>query len=248
MLLTFIGLIFLQIGLVNAMEEAARPTQKAAKLQAMGKKITPAQLQEWDKYKKLKEESLIAIAAAQKAKEEPDKTKREMLYEAANLPKIEEELLVFGGTLHPDPKKGGSNELYDEVSKLYDQVSEAFTDFAWEFPPERQYIHPHDSYINISGLDKKKVLQALFQRAKVQRFKKLYAILPGADTLNDAEAQIILEKKGSKVGYIKGRSIKVDFSEDRIDIRNYDNDNGGPGTGFYAIEELKAGKQLYWRD
>ena len=55
-------------------------------------------------------------------------------------------------------------------------------------------------------------------------------------TLDEAKDAIIAHVTCQfRVDYLNGRPIKVDFSEEELDLRVYDHNNGGPGAGRRAI-------------
>jgi hypothetical protein len=74
--------------------------------------------------------------------------------------------------------------------------------------------------IDITGIDKAKLLMALHQNSKAQ----------GISFLHEREVSLIdcqkrLELTGD-IDYFAGRVIKCDLSSDQLDGRMYDRDNG----------------------
>jgi hypothetical protein len=88
------------------------------------------------------------------------------------------------------------------------------------------------SDINIAGLDKVKVLQALYERAKPQGMGFLH-YTPGP--LPEAEAKACLERH-PYFDYLNGRVMKVDLGKDTLDPRLYDRDNGD-GAAERALQD-----------
>lgn len=89
------------------------------------------------------------------------------------------------------------------------------------------------SEISISGLDKAKVLQALYDRAKPQGMGFLQYV-PGDMPYKDARA--LTSGKYLYFDYVAGRVMKVDLSKDTLDPRLYDRDNGD-GAAERALRE-----------
>ena len=89
--------------------------------------------------------------------------------------------------------------------------------------------------INIKGIPKVKVLQALYERAKVQGLGRLKSVhIP----LSDADAAMFLAE-GTSFDYLLGRVMKVDIGKDELDPWLYDRDNG-PGAAEEALRDLLA--------
>jgi hypothetical protein len=95
--------------------------------------------------------------------------------------------------------------------------------------------------INIEGLDKAVILQALYRRAKAQGLGLLQDL--GSNDLSLDEASKTIQDTAARrerVDYVKGRVIKVDFtkSDTEIDPYLYDRDNG-QGTAQSVIDSLR---------
>lgn len=88
--------------------------------------------------------------------------------------------------------------------------------------------------IDIKGLDKAKVLQALYDAAKVQGMGYLQYV-PGP--LSYTEAQEALSRS-TYFDYFKGRVMKVDLSGDSFNPRLYDRDNG-QGMAKAAVNSIR---------
>lgn len=88
--------------------------------------------------------------------------------------------------------------------------------------------------MNITGMDKAKVLCALYNGARVQGLGFLQAT-PG--DMTEAEAANILSQVGGRpyFDYLRGRVMKIAL-EDELDTRLYDRDNG-EGSAEAAILE-----------
>src|SRR5579863_6465988 len=76
--------------------------------------------------------------------------------------------------------------------------------------------------VDISGLDKKVVLNALYQRAQTQGLGVLH--YKPNHSLSDDEAVEILKNDRGYVDYLHGRVMKVDLSGDFLDTRLYNRD------------------------
>lgn len=90
--------------------------------------------------------------------------------------------------------------------------------------------------MDISNYDKAEVLAALYNNAKVQGLGILHA---DDSDMTREEASEILHKSPSKdFDYLKGRVMKINLSEDEVDTRLYNRDNGD-GAAEAAIMNLK---------
>jgi len=88
---------------------------------------------------------------------------------------------------------------------------------------------------DISGLDKKEVLRALYKWAQPQ--SKIF--LFSDDYLTDTEVEQALSKRS--IDYIKDRAMKINLHESPLDTRLY-NENNGHRTAEWVIANLKAKK------
>lgn len=86
--------------------------------------------------------------------------------------------------------------------------------------------------INIKGLDKAKVLKALYDGSHVHGLGFLQAV--SRFTLDDAR---ICLRETNYFDYLYGRVLKVDLSGDSFDERLYDRDNGS-GAAQKAISKI----------
>ena len=77
--------------------------------------------------------------------------------------------------------------------------------------------------INIKGLDKAKVLKALYDASHVQGMGFLQAVPEGTVTVDLCRK---LLKQSTYFDYLYGRVLKVDLSGDEFDERLYERDNG----------------------
>jgi len=92
--------------------------------------------------------------------------------------------------------------------------------------------------VDISGLDKVEVLRALYAKSKVQGMGR-YAFVPG--DLDYSEAKEILECQRGYVDYLKGRVMKVSLTEDTLNTRLFNRDNG-TGAAEDVIKNLRSTK------
>ena len=90
--------------------------------------------------------------------------------------------------------------------------------------------------IDISKLDKAKVLAALFNASKQQGLGFLDSSGASQMTLEDARRYTSSEGRLCYV-YLRGRVMKVDLSKDKLDTWLYDRDNGA-GAAAKALEPL----------
>ena len=88
--------------------------------------------------------------------------------------------------------------------------------------------------INIAGLSKVDVLQALYKNAKPLGMGMLHFV-PGP--MPAEQAQAMIDEGQTYFDYVNGRVMKVDLSEDQLDPRLYDRDNG-QGAAEKALAEL----------
>lgn len=90
--------------------------------------------------------------------------------------------------------------------------------------------------INIAGLDKARVLIALYERARVQGMGALHA---KKERMTETEAEALLKGAGDeRFDYLHGRVMKIRIAGDDIDERLYDRDNG-PGAAAAAIDAIR---------
>lgn len=94
--------------------------------------------------------------------------------------------------------------------------------------------------ISIAGLDRAKVLIALYSRSRAQGLGILHAT---NEKMSLEEANRLLEVQDSddlhgRLDYVRGRVMKVRIAGDEIDERLYDRDNG-PGAAAAAIDTVR---------
>jgi hypothetical protein len=89
--------------------------------------------------------------------------------------------------------------------------------------------------IDLKGLDKAEVLAALYDRARPQGLGFLH-FTPQPMTREEATA---LLGKHTYFDYVKGRVMKVDLSNDTLNPRLYDRDNGD-GSAADVIAGLRT--------
>lgn len=89
--------------------------------------------------------------------------------------------------------------------------------------------------MDITDLDKKEVLRALFAVAKPQGYG--HSQYKHSDTLTNEEIEG-LAKSGFYIDYLKGRVMKINLSTNIVDTRLYNRDNG-PEAAEKAIAHLR---------
>ena len=90
--------------------------------------------------------------------------------------------------------------------------------------------------VDISGLDKVEILQALFDRA--QPVGMGYIHYDKNHKLSQKDAQRILEEEDGDADYIFGRYMKVDVSGDQLETWEYNSENGD-NVAEEIIQELR---------
>ncbi|NBI10807.1 hypothetical protein D1641_12400 [Colidextribacter sp. OB.20] len=90
--------------------------------------------------------------------------------------------------------------------------------------------------VDIKGLDKARVLKALYDHSHVQGLGFMHAAEEGAVTV---ESCAKLLEKYTQYDYLHGRVLKVDLSGDEFDERLYDRDCG-EGAAQRAVDSVRA--------
>lgn len=92
--------------------------------------------------------------------------------------------------------------------------------------------------IDIAGIDKAKLLAALFNAS---RPLGLGFLQPGArNNMTDVEAREILAiSDDAYFDYLRGRVMKIDLNGDKVQPAMYDRDNG-PGAVQAVVNTLRA--------
>ena len=93
--------------------------------------------------------------------------------------------------------------------------------------------------VDIKGLDKARVLKALYDHSHVQGSGLLQAVPDGVVTVEYCAG---LLAKHSYFDYLHGRVLKVDLSGDEFDERLYDRDCG-EGAAQRAVDSVRAEKE-----
>ena len=93
--------------------------------------------------------------------------------------------------------------------------------------------------VDIKGLDKARVLKALYDHSHVQGLGFMHAAEEGAVTV---ESCAKLLEKYTQYDYLHGRVLKVDLSGDEFDERLYDRDCG-EGAAQRAVDSVRAEKE-----
>lgn len=132
------------------------------------------------------------------------------------------------------------------VAKSIDEVS-----FRWARQWAQKLTPPPAADANvcdISGLDRKQVLQALYSAATPQGPHALgrYGSHQHLSRLTDAQAEEVLKDYGSheNIEYLNSRVMKIRFSEDgQLDVERY-NENNGHNAAQNALKELMQTKPV----
>ena len=90
--------------------------------------------------------------------------------------------------------------------------------------------------VNIKGLDKARVLKALYEHSHAQGLGAFQAVHMGVPTL---EYFTGLLEQGTYFDYVGGRELTVDLSGDEFDERLYDRDCG-EGAAQRAVDSVRA--------
>jgi hypothetical protein len=92
--------------------------------------------------------------------------------------------------------------------------------------------------IDITGLDKAKLLQVLFNNSKQQGMGFLDT--SGSKDMTLEEAQSEIDERGDKLffDYLKGRVMKVNLSGNSLNVWGYDRDNG-EGAALAAVNSIR---------
>lgn len=92
--------------------------------------------------------------------------------------------------------------------------------------------------INIAGIDKLKLIEALWAGQKPALFFSINDVL--APKFDKEHAKMILEVNKGYFGYICGRRIKTNIAGDFVDPERYDDDpDTGPGTFEKIVSNLR---------
>jgi len=89
--------------------------------------------------------------------------------------------------------------------------------------------------VNIEGLNKAKVLKALYDSTHIQG----YGFLQAVDDFTEVDAQNLLDDGNTYFDYLYGRVMKVNLTSDiEFDAGSYDRDNY-PGAAQDVIYKLR---------
>lgn len=93
--------------------------------------------------------------------------------------------------------------------------------------------------VNIKGMDKVEVLDALYVASKPQGLGILHFVSGGLTDTEKKEVRDDFIKTGTFlwVDYLKGRVLKVNLNGDEFDERLYDRDNG-EGAAQRAVRSI----------
>ena len=106
--------------------------------------------------------------------------------------------------------------------------------------------------VNIKGIDKAKLLAALYNRGRPMGMGFLRA-QPGDMTLEEAQKLVAGGDSGDYPGgplkgrggdipyfdYVYGRPLKVNLNGDKVSSWGYDRDNGGTGSFAKIVKKLR---------
>jgi len=101
-------------------------------------------------------------------------------------------------------------------------------------------MYNDDTTVDITGMDKARVLCALYDATRPQGMRFLQYV-PGDLSIEEAEG--IIARGYEYFDYLKGRVLKVDISGNTFNARLYDRDNGY-GAAHVAIEQLRQRLEL----
>ncbi len=93
--------------------------------------------------------------------------------------------------------------------------------------------------VDIKGLDKARVLKALYEHSHVQGFGVFQAVPDGVVTVEHCE---MLLGSQTYFDYLHGRVMKVELSGDEFDERLYDRDCG-EGAAQRAVDSIRAERE-----
>ena len=92
--------------------------------------------------------------------------------------------------------------------------------------------------VNIKGLNKAKVLKALYDGTHIQGLGFLQAV----ESFTEGDTQRLLDAGNTYFDYLHGRVMKVDLtSDEEFDGRLYDRDNY-EGAAQAVINQLRGGR------
>ena len=89
--------------------------------------------------------------------------------------------------------------------------------------------------MNISHLSKAKVLAALYNNSKAQGMGISHY---SPKKMTEQEAQVLLDSGITYFGYLQGRVMKIDLSDDELNTYLYNRDNS-PNAAEDALSSLK---------
>lgn len=87
--------------------------------------------------------------------------------------------------------------------------------------------------VNIQGIDKVKLLEALWKKSQPAAFFRMQGISPPSFNMNEAQQAV----KGY-IDYFNGRVIKCNLSGDEVDVWGFDRDNGN-GAFQSVVDSLR---------
>ncbi len=90
--------------------------------------------------------------------------------------------------------------------------------------------------VDISGLDKEELIEALWESSRIAPFFGPYGVGPRLDR---EEIERVLASEDKDFDYLSGRVMKVHFRSDKVNPEGYDRDNG-PGEFKEVVDALRA--------
>lgn len=91
--------------------------------------------------------------------------------------------------------------------------------------------------MNIKGLNKAKILAALFNHSRPQGMGMFPALARGGHEMSEEEAQGFLDAGQTYFDYVHGRILKIDLEGDELSTRLYNRDLGD-GAAEYALRDI----------
>jgi hypothetical protein len=91
--------------------------------------------------------------------------------------------------------------------------------------------------MNIKGINKAKILAALFNHSRPQGMGLFSSLARGSHDMSEEEAQGFLDAGQTYFDYVHGRILKIDLEGDELSTRLYNRDLG-EGAAEYALRDI----------
>lgn len=91
--------------------------------------------------------------------------------------------------------------------------------------------------MNIKGINKAKILAALFNHSRPQGMGLFSSLARGSHDMSEEEAQGFLDAGQTYFDYVHGRILKIDLEGDELSTRLYNRDLGD-GAAEYALRDI----------